>query len=156
MCSCVRLLFWFVLVKLQHCVNLVLVYSSSTRANLCVMFSCYWLFVSYVQCCRAWQLAVGYIFVVSIIIIVITTRSNCIRFCFWRCLWRFCVWNISGTDFCQIHREDVFGPSLGQVWRSRSKVTLTTDKKRGFQRISRERLDGFAPNSHGRHVWSLA
>jgi len=26
------------------------------------------------------------------------------------------------TDLRQIHKEDMFGPSLGQVWRSRSEV----------------------------------
>ena len=39
---------------------------------------------------------------------------NCVRFCFWCCLWLSCLcvkylgnrW----MDFCQIHREDVFGP----------------------------------------------
>ena len=34
-----------------------------------------------------------------------------------------CVWNISRncwTDLRQIHTEDVFGPSLGWVWRSKS------------------------------------
>jgi len=51
---------------------------------------------------------------------------NCVRFCFWRCLWVFCLcmkylgnrW----TDVRQIHTEDVFGASLGRVWRSRSKI----------------------------------
>jgi len=37
-----------------------------------------------------------------------------------------CVWNISGTaeraDLRHIHTEDVFGPLLGWVWRSRLKV----------------------------------
>jgi len=37
-----------------------------------------------------------------------------------------------------------------------SKVKVTRDKKRGFWRISRERLNGYAPNSHGRRVLSLA
>ena len=32
------------------------------------------------------------------------------------------------TDLQQIHREDVFGPSLGGVWMSRSKVKVTRDK----------------------------
>jgi len=40
---------------------------------------------------------------------------NCVRLCFWR-LW-------------QIHTEDVFDPSLGRVWLSRSKV-----KRQGHQR----------------------
>ena len=52
------------------------------------------------------------------------------------------VWlpNISGfgnrwTDLRQIHTEDVFCPSLGWVWRSRSKVT--SDKKRHFRPFRR-------------------
>ena len=48
---------------------------------------------------------------------------NCVRFCFWCCDF-FCLcmkylgkrW----TDLLQTHTEDVFGPSLGRVWRSRS------------------------------------
>jgi len=36
------------------------------------------------------------------------------------------------TDLRQIHRDDVFGPSLGRVWMSRSKVKVTRDKKMGF------------------------
>jgi len=47
-------------------------------------------------------------------------------------LWFFvCVWNISGncwTDVHQTHTEDVVGPLLGRVWRSRSLGT----KKRHF------------------------
>ena len=47
-------------------------------------------------------------------------------------LWFFCLcmkylgncW----TDFRQIHMEDAFGPLLGRVWRSRSKVKVTRDK----------------------------
>jgi len=60
---------------------------------------------------------------------------NFIRFCFWRCLWLFlCVkylWN-RWTDLHQIHTEDVFGPSLGRVWRSRSKAKVTRNKTRHF------------------------
>jgi len=43
-------------------------------------------------------------------------------------LWLFvCLWNISVTAgrICasrQIHTENEFGPSLGRIWRSRSKV----------------------------------
>jgi len=33
-------------------------------------------------------------------------------------------------DLRYIHREDMSGPSLGQVWMSRSKVMVTRDKKR--------------------------
>ena len=86
---------------------------------------------------------------------------NCVRFCSWRCLWLFCLcmkkylWN-RWTDLCQIHREDVFGPLLGRVWMSRSKVKVTTDKKLGFRQISLELLNWFATDSQGRHVWSLA
>jgi len=40
------------------------------------------------------------------------------------------------TDLCQIHNEDVFGPSLGQVWMSRSKIKVTRDKN-GIFRPSR-------------------
>jgi len=38
--------------------------------------------------------------------------------CFW--LWIKYLWN-SWTDLHQIHREDMFGPSLGQVWMSKVK-----------------------------------
>jgi len=43
---------------------------------------------------------------------------------FWRCMWPFCLCTKylgnCGADLRQIHLEDVFGPSLEQVWRSRS------------------------------------
>ena len=53
-----------------------------------------------------------------------TARSELRKVLFWRCLWLFCLcmrylWNI-WTDLRQIHTEDVSGPSLGRVWRSRS------------------------------------
>jgi len=35
-------------------------------------------------------------------------------------------------DLRQIHREDVFGPSFGRVFMSRSKVEVTRDKKRAL------------------------
>jgi len=59
------------------------------------------------------------------------------------------------NGFATNSHEDVFGPSLGWVWRSMSKVKVTRDKKRGFWRISREWLNGFAPSSRGRRVLSL-
>ena len=52
---------------------------------------------------------------------------------FWRrqsvvfCLCMKCLGN-RWTDLRQIHTEDVFGPSLGQVWRSRSKANNTRDQ----------------------------
>jgi len=61
---------------------------------------------------------------------------NCVRFCFWHCLWLFCLWNISGnlwTDLCQIQREDLFGLSLGRV--GKSKVKVTSDKNVIFRSI---------------------
>ena len=70
-------------------------------------------------------------------------RSELRKVLFWRCLWlfRLCMKYLGNrwTDLHQIHREGVFGPSLGWVWMSRSKVKVTTDKKRGFQRISLNR-----------------
>jgi len=33
------------------------------------------------------------------------------------------------TDLRQIHMEDMFGPSLRRVWKSRSKVKVIKDKK---------------------------
>jgi len=55
---------------------------------------------------------------------VITARSELLKVLFWCCLWLFCLcMKYPGnhcTDLRQIHREDVFGPSLGRVWRSRS------------------------------------
>jgi len=33
------------------------------------------------------------------------------------------------TELRQIHREDVFGPSLGRVWMSRSKVNVIREKR---------------------------
>jgi len=38
------------------------------------------------------------------------------------------LWN-RWTDLRQIHREDMFGPSLGRVWMSRSKIKVTRNKK---------------------------
>jgi len=50
---------------------------------------------------------------------------NCVRFCFWHSLWLFCLCvkylGYRWTDLRQIHIGDMFGPSLGRVWRSRSK-----------------------------------
>jgi len=43
------------------------------------------------------------------------------------------LWN-RRTDLCRIHMEDVFGPSLRQVWRST--VKITKDKKRHFSSLS--------------------
>ena len=62
--------------------------------------------------------------------------KNCVRFCFWHCLWLFCLctkylgncW----TDLYQIHRQDMFSPSLGRVWRSRSKVIGSPGTKTAF------------------------
>jgi len=41
-----------------------------------------------------------------------------------------CASNISGTAerICQIHSEDVFGPSLGRVWMWRSMVSVVREK----------------------------
>jgi len=53
---------------------------------------------------------------------------NCGRFCFWRrqsvvfCLCMKYLW-YRWTDLHQIHTEDMFGPSFGRVWRSRSQGT---------------------------------
>ena len=62
---------------------------------------------------------------------------NCVRFCFWRCLWPFCLcmkypgnrW----TDLRQIHTEDVFSPLLGRVWRSKVKGKGHQEQKRYFR-----------------------
>jgi len=40
------------------------------------------------------------------------------------------------TDLHQLHTQYVFGPSLGRVWRSRSKVKVTRDKKWHFSALS--------------------
>jgi len=82
---------------------------------------------------------------------------NCVRSVFGAvtfCLWMKYLGN-RVTDLCQIRKETVFGPSLVQVWMSRSKVRVTTDKKRVFRRISLEPLNGFATSSHERRDWSL-
>jgi len=47
--------------------------------------------------------------------------------CDFFCLCMKYLWNC-WTDLHQIHSEDVFGPSLGRVWRSRSKVKVARDK----------------------------
>jgi len=63
------------------------------------------------------------------------------RFCFWHrqsvvfCLSTKYLRN-HWKDLCQIHTEDVFGPSLGWVWRSRSKVKVTRNKKMTFFGVS--------------------
>ena len=83
---------------------------------------------------------------------------NCVRFCFWRCLWVFCLrmkyirnrW----TDLLQIHREDVFGHSLGRVWRSRSKVKVTRDKNGVFGRYLGNRWTDL-PQFHMADVFGL-
>jgi len=72
---------------------------------------------------------------------------NGVRFCFSAavCLYYFCMkylWN-RWTDLRQIHREDVFGPSLGRVWMSRSNVKVTRDKKRAVHSYHpRQRRNG--------------
>ena len=71
---------------------------------------------------------------------LLIARSELGKVCFWRCLWLFCLclkyprnrW----TDLRQFHTEDVFGPSLGHVWRSRSKVKFTRDKNGIFGAFS--------------------
>jgi len=111
------------------------------------------------------------VLLLELLLLLLLHAVNCVRFCFWHCLWLFvCVWNISGTnewicdkftrktclvpcsdefecqgqrsgsprtknrvfsgylwnrwtDFRQVLMEDEFGPSLGQVWRSKIKVT---------------------------------
>jgi len=47
------------------------------------------------------------------------------------CLCMKCLGNC-WMDLCQIHRKDMFGPSLGRVWMSRSQVMVSTDKRWGF------------------------
>jgi len=78
-------------------------------------------------------------------------------YCFWHCLWHFLfIYEISQellNGFYHIHREDVFGPSIGQIWRSRSKVKVIRDKKR---QISMEPLNRFMPDSRRIRVWSLS
>jgi len=54
---------------------------------------------------------------------------NCGRFCFWRR--QSVVYGVA-----PIHTEDVFGPSLGWVWRSKSKVKVARNKKRHFSALS--------------------
>jgi len=73
---------------------------------------------------------VGWILVVTrkIFRLLLPHAVNCVRFCFWRSLWLFCLcmkylgnrW----TDWRQIHwgRENVFGPSLERIWMSVWKV----------------------------------
>jgi len=59
---------------------------------------------------------------------------NCGRFCFWRrqtVIFCLCVKYLG--NHCQIRTEDVFGPSLGRVWRSRSKSPGT---KTAFSALS--------------------
>jgi len=67
----------------------------------------------------------------------ITTCSELRKVLFWASLvcsffFRLCTKYIGNrwTDLHQIHAEDVFGPSVGRVWRS--KVKVTRDKKRHF------------------------
>jgi len=40
------------------------------------------------------------------------------------------------TEFCQIHTEDVFGPSLRQVWRSKAKGQGLKGQKQSFSALS--------------------
>jgi len=64
--------------------------------------------------------------IIIIIIIRFVKRQNVKRlpwFCFWRrqsVVFCLCVKYLGNcwTDLRQIHREDMFGPSLGRVWRS--------------------------------------
>jgi len=66
---------------------------------------------------------------------------NCGRFCFWRrqsVLFCLCMKYLGNrrTDLRQIHTEDVFGPSLGRVLRSRSKVKVTGTEMAFFGPLS--------------------
>jgi len=61
---------------------------------------------------------------------------DCVRFFFKHCLWLFvffclCMKYLGNcwTDLREIHREDVFGPLLGRVWMSRSKIKVIRNKK---------------------------
>ena len=76
-------------------------------------------------------------------------KVNCVRFCFWRCLWLFllCVKYLGNrwTDLRQIHTEDVFGPSLGRVWRSRSRSISAACVRFVFEKTSLLLFSGFSP-----------
>jgi len=41
---------------------------------------------------------------------------------------KYCISSNRWTNLRRIHTEDMFGPSLGRVWRSRSKAKVTMDK----------------------------
>ena len=68
------------------------------------------------------------------IVDVLPHAVNCIRLCFYRCLWLFfvCLWikylGSCWTYLRQIHREDMFGPLLGCNWTSRLKAKVTVTK----------------------------
>jgi len=58
-----------------------------------------------------------------VMMIIITARTELRKVLFWRCDFLcLCIKYLRNrwTDLRQIHREDVFGPSLGPVWMSRS------------------------------------
>jgi len=67
-------------------------------------------------------------------IIIITARSELRKVLFFGAvsLWVFwlCMKYLGNrwTNLRQIHMEDVFGPSLGRIWRSWSKIKVTMDK----------------------------
>jgi len=93
--------------------------------------------------------------------ILLPHAVNCVRFCFWRCLWLFCLF------VCEISLEllNRFAPnSKGRRAWSRAWTSLNVKvkgqgnhwQKRGFRQISRELPNGFSPNSHRRRVLSLA
>jgi len=50
--------------------------------------------------------------------------------CFFVCAWFI---SLEPLDLCQIYMEDVFGPSLGRVWRLWSKVKVTSVKNSIFR-----------------------
>jgi len=68
----------------------------------------------------------------------ISHAVNCGRFCFFApsvCVFCLCTKYLGNcwTDLRQIHLEEVFGPSIGRVWRSGSKVKVSRDKNGIFR-----------------------
>ena len=128
------------------CINHVALWKTKGHPEI---FS-FWLHSPRLSCLRT---KVHCIQIFHSIILIITARSELCKVLFWRWCWLFLfaheISRNCWTDLHQICREDefVFGPSLGRVWMSRSKVKVTRDKN-GIFRPFRRPACGFCFIKH--------
>ena len=85
---------------------------------------------------------------------------RCGRYCFfgavslWFLLFVYEISRGRWKDLSQTHTKDMFGPSLGRVWRRKSKVKVTRDKNGIFRSFRRPTCDLFRKTSLASSVQS--